>query len=131
MICSRSRDGKLKRRLAGMVVCSLSWWRGEWVGFTMGVALQPIVSRLLLPDALVTSNPSLIPSDASPDHLGTASLCGRNTLLNTFGGCDRHVEEETHRGSTHSAFVSLFETIIPRIIIRGINVQLIVQRTGK
>jgi hypothetical protein len=83
MVCFLSRDGKLKHRLIGMVVCSLSWWRGEWVGFTMGVVLQPIVSRLLLPDALVTSNPSLIPPDATPDHLGTPSLPGRNTLSNT------------------------------------------------
>ncbi|PNF40608.1 hypothetical protein B7P43_G05927 [Cryptotermes secundus] len=69
------KDGKLKRRLVGMVVCSLSWWRGEWVGFTMGVALQPIVRRLLFPGAPVTSSPSLVPADTSPDQLAAVDEC--------------------------------------------------------
>jgi hypothetical protein len=77
------RDGKLNRRLVGMVVCSLSWWRGEWVGFTMGVALQPVVRRLLLPSAPVTRSPSLKPLDTPPDQLGTSSLHGRKTLPGT------------------------------------------------
>lgn len=66
------RDGKLDRHLVGMVVCSLSWWRGEWVGFTLGVTLAPVVHRVLLPDPHATSSMSLIPPATLPDHLGTS-----------------------------------------------------------
>jgi len=53
-----------------MVVCSLSWWRGEWVGFTLGVSLGPVVRRVLLPDAYVPSSVSLMPPDTFPNQLG-------------------------------------------------------------
>ncbi|GFG36532.1 hypothetical protein Cfor_06158 [Coptotermes formosanus] len=52
-----------------MVACSLSWWRGEWVGFTMGVSLAPVVRRMFLTDTNVASNPSFIPPATLPDQL--------------------------------------------------------------
>jgi len=71
LVCFCFRDGKLHRHLVGMVVCSLSWWRGEWVGFTLGVSLGPVVRRVLLPDAYVPSSVSLMPPDTFPNQLGT------------------------------------------------------------
>ncbi|XP_063227436.1 peroxisomal leader peptide-processing protease isoform X2 [Bacillus rossius redtenbacheri] len=35
------------RRLVGVVACSLAWWRGEWVGFTLGVLLAPVLDQAL------------------------------------------------------------------------------------
>lgn len=69
-LCSCSRDEKLGRHLIGMVLCSISWWRGEWIGFTLGVALQPVVHRLLS-DASLSKSLPLMPPDTSSDRLGT------------------------------------------------------------
>ncbi|KAJ4448582.1 hypothetical protein ANN_10601, partial [Periplaneta americana] len=63
------RSGRQRRRLVGMVLCSLSWWRGEWVGFTLGVALRPVLRRLLMPDAPLINSRSLVPPDTSQDRL--------------------------------------------------------------
>ncbi|XP_069681475.1 peroxisomal leader peptide-processing protease [Periplaneta americana] len=69
------RSGRQRRRLVGMVLCSLSWWRGEWVGFTLGVALRPVLRRLLMPDAPLINSRSLVPPDTSQDRLALIDDC--------------------------------------------------------
>lgn len=33
-------------RLIGLVSCPVTWWRGEWVGLTLGISLLPILKNL-------------------------------------------------------------------------------------
>lgn len=37
-----------KRKLLGIAVSSLSWWKGEWIGLTLGVNIVPLLQNLLL-----------------------------------------------------------------------------------
>ncbi|KAJ9595470.1 hypothetical protein L9F63_013334, partial [Diploptera punctata] len=72
------RDKKSKVYLIGMVVCSLSWWRGEWVGFTLGVALKAAVHHCIHETTPSYSISSLKPSSKYIDKLGTM---GQNLVL--------------------------------------------------
>ncbi|XP_067002619.2 peroxisomal leader peptide-processing protease [Anabrus simplex] len=53
--------------LVGLVLSSLCWWRGEWVGFTLGAVLQPVLWQLragnLAPNSSLLTLPSGIPAN--------------------------------------------------------------------
>lgn len=42
-----SLETQEKGKLLGMVGCSLTWWRGEWLGLTIGISLAPVLRRLI------------------------------------------------------------------------------------
>ncbi|XP_038211047.1 peroxisomal leader peptide-processing protease [Zerene cesonia] len=68
-------DGPTKE-LVGAVVCSVSWWRGEWVGLTLAAPLRSVLAaKLRVPPAAA---PRAAPS---PLHSDILERIDRVTLL--------------------------------------------------
>ncbi|PSN44302.1 hypothetical protein C0J52_09292 [Blattella germanica] len=68
-------NGEVKSDLVGMVICSLCWWKGEWVGFTLGVSLKSAVHDLLQLDGTFQNIQTLMPSSNSIKELGFLDEC--------------------------------------------------------
>ncbi|XP_045452634.1 peroxisomal leader peptide-processing protease [Melitaea cinxia] len=65
-----------ERRLVGAVVCSVSWWRGEWVGLTLLAPLRAVLAaKLRVPPA----HPPRAPPD--PRLAAVLEAVDRSTVL--------------------------------------------------
>ncbi|CAG4947937.1 unnamed protein product [Colias eurytheme] len=64
------------RELVGAVVCSVSWWRGEWVGLTLAAPLRSVLAaKLRVPPAAAPRAPP------SPLHSDILERIDRVTLV--------------------------------------------------
>ncbi|XP_072942806.1 peroxisomal leader peptide-processing protease [Epargyreus clarus] len=52
------------KELVGLVVCSVSWWRGEWVGLTLAAPLRSVLAAKLRVAPAAANRPLPSPSQA-------------------------------------------------------------------
>ncbi|KPJ03191.1 Peroxisomal leader peptide-processing protease [Papilio xuthus] len=64
--------------LVGAVVCSVSWWRGEWVGLTLAAPLRAVLAaKLRVPPA----PPAHVPRSPTSHYTSTLDRIDRTTVL--------------------------------------------------